>query len=76
MNRQLKKATNLTLDTQLISSARELNVNLSQAAEEGIRTAVKSAQSDAWKKSNKSALESSNDFVEANGLPLAGLRQF
>jgi len=76
MNTQLKKATNLTLNSQLISEAREFKVNLSQAAEEGIRAALQTARAKIWKKDNISALESSNDYVKQHGLPLSGLRQF
>jgi len=76
MNTQLKKATNLTLNSQLVSEAREFKVNLSRAAEEGIRTALQKARAEIWRKDNTSALESSNDYVKQNGLPLLGLRQF
>lgn len=76
MNTHTKKATNLTLDNQLIIEAKEMKVNLSQAAEEGIRLAVRRTKAELWKKKNKAALESSNAYVEKRGLPLSGLRQF
>jgi len=71
-----KKPTNLSLDTSLLIEARSLDVNLSQAAESGLRQAVAQANSDVWKRENASALESSNQWVEENGLPLDKYRQF
>jgi antitoxin CcdA len=76
MGAQLRKATNLSLDTELLCEARALGVNVSRAAEEGLRAAVRIARADAWKAENAEALASSNAWVEANGLPLAAFRQF
>ena len=76
MGAQLRKATNLSLDTELLLEARALGVNVSRAAEEGLRAAVRIARADAWRAENAEALASSNAWVEANGLPLAAFRQF
>ena len=76
MNAQPKKATNLTLNASLIEEARTLDVNLSRAAEEGLRAAVRQARSDRWRAENAEALASSNAWVEQNGLPLARYRAF
>ena len=69
-----KKATNLTLDASLIEEARTLDVNLSRAAEEGLRVAVRQARADRWRAENAEALASSNAWVEQHGLPLARYR--
>lgn len=71
-----RKPTNLTLDSDLLSDAKALNVNLSRAAEEGIRTAVTKAREEQWRAENAAALESSNTFVDKHGLPLDRFRQF
>lgn len=76
MNAQLKKATNHTLDTTLVEEARDLEVNLSRAAEEGLRQALRQARADRWRANNAEALESSNAWVEQHGLPLARHRAF
>ncbi len=76
MNAQPKKATNLTLDSSLIKEARALDVNLSRAAEEGLREAVRQARADRWRAENAEALASSNSWVEQHGLPLARYRAF
>lgn len=71
-----KKPTNLSLDVSLLAEAKELNINLSSAAEDGLRQAVAQAKSERWKVENAEALESSNKWVEKNGLPLERYRQF
>lgn len=72
----VRKPTNLTLDSALLSDAKALNVNLSRAAEEGVRAAVVQARAEQWRAENSTAIESSNSFVEQHGLPLDRYRQF
>ncbi len=71
-----RKPTNLTIDPVLVQSAKQLGINISQAAEEGIRLAVSRSMADQWRQENQSALRSSNEFVEKHGLPLAKSRLF
>ena len=73
---QIRKPTNLTLDSELIESAKNLGINLSQAAEAGIRQKISETQAELWKRENKEALESSNEYVDRLGLPLESARQF
>lgn len=76
MQPQTRKATNISLDAGLLTDARALKINLSRAAEEGVRRAVNKARAEAWLVQNAEALGSSNRFVEDNGLPLAPYRPF
>lgn len=71
-----KKATNLSLDQALLKDARALGVNISQAAEKGLEEAVRKAKAEAWLEQNQAAIEASNQWVAANGLPLAKHRMF
>ena len=71
-----KKPTNLSLDQGLLSETRSFGVNLSPAAEAGLRRAVGDAKAAAWQRENAGALEASNRWVEENGLPLAKHRPF
>ena len=71
-----KKPTNLTLDRLLLTEARSFGVNLSQAAEAGLRNAVAKAKAQAWQRDNADALASSNAWADEQGLPLASYRQF
>lgn len=72
----LRKATNLSLDPALVHEARGLGTNLSQAAEDGLRAALRQAQAEAWQRENAAALQSSNDWVAEHGLPLERFRPF
>ena len=76
MNTQSRKPTNLSLDVALLAEAKELKVNLSRAAEQGVRSAVAVAKTEQWKVENAAALRSSNSYVEKHGLPLDSFRQF
>ncbi len=67
---------NLSLDSNLVAEARLLRINLSRAAETGIEEALAKEKARLWLLENAAAIKSSNDFVERNGLPLAGRRQF
>jgi len=71
-----KKATNLSLDQELLKDAKALGVNISAAAETGVAEAVRKAKAAAWLQENRAAIEASNAWVEKNGLPLAKYRQF
>lgn len=71
-----KKATNVTLAENLLAEARDLRINVSQAAEAGIAKAVAEKRSEIWLKENLEAIESSNAYVEKHGLPLEKYRMF
>jgi antitoxin CcdA len=71
-----RRATNVTLPEALLREARELGINLSQAAERGLAAEVAAARRRRWLEENREAIESSNEYVERHGLPLAQFRQF
>ncbi|OEJ68499.1 type II toxin-antitoxin system CcdA family antitoxin [Magnetovibrio blakemorei] len=71
-----RRATNITVSSDLLTTAKALKVNLSRAAESGIAQAVKKKQAEQWALDNKAALESSNAYVDQRGLPLSKYRQF
>lgn len=71
-----RKAANLSMDAALVDEARRYGVNLSRAAEDGLRAAVSAAKAEEWRRENRAALESANAWAEANGLPLARHRPF
>lgn len=72
----VRKPANLTLDAALLDEARGLGLNLSAAAEQGLRAAVAEAKAARWQAENAEALASSNAWVAANGLPLSRHRPF
>src|SRR5213075_2996937 len=71
-----RNPTNVSLDSALVREARELGVNISKASTEGLEKAVAEARAERWLHENRSALDSSNAYVEAHGLPLQSMRQF
>ncbi|MDQ7774993.1 MAG: type II toxin-antitoxin system CcdA family antitoxin [Paracoccus aminovorans] len=76
MARSGRRAANLSLDQSLLSDARALGINLSRAAEAGLRQAVHAARAERWRQENADALAASNAWVDENGLPLASHRPF
>ena len=76
MTKTNRKATNVSLSPELLEEAREYQINLSRAAEEGVRQALKLARREQWLKENAEAIEGWNKYIEANGLPLARFRMF
>ena len=76
MTQNARKATNLTLDSQLVEEARSLKVNVSRAAEAGIADAVRLEKLRLWQEENAEAIADTNAWVDRNGLPLAKYRVF
>jgi len=66
----------VSLPTDLLDEARALGVAFSAACESGLARAVATAKAARWLAENADALNSSNDYVERNGLPLARYRRF
>ncbi|HEX3676181.1 MAG TPA: type II toxin-antitoxin system CcdA family antitoxin [Sphingomicrobium sp.] len=68
--------TNVSLDAGLVAEAKELGVSISQAASRGLEEAVRKTRAERWLTENRTALDSYNDWVEANRLPLEEYRLF
>lgn len=71
-----KKRTNLSISDSLLQEAKTLKINIFQSAENGIAEAVRLHKQQVWLKENVDAINSSNDFVSENGLPLSKFRTF
>jgi antitoxin CcdA len=71
-----KKATNVSLSEALVSEARQLGINVSQACEEGLESEVRRERTKRWQEENAAGFEAWNAFVERNGVPLAKYRKF
>ncbi len=71
-----KKATNLSINSDLLKKARELKINLSSAFEAGLAELVKAKQKENWIASNKDAIATYNDYVEKNGVFSKNSRSF
>lgn len=71
-----KKATNASLAERLLAEAKELRINISQAAEAGVAKAVAEKRAEIWVAENAKAFECWNERAALNGLPLAKYRSF
>lgn len=71
-----KKATNVSLAETLLAEAKELRINVSQAAEAGVARAIAEKRAELWVTENQKAFECWNAYVEKNGLPLGKYRSF
>lgn len=71
-----KKTTSVSMAEPLLAEAKALGVNVSQAAEDGLAKAVAAKRSELWLRENHEAIQSSNEYVEKHGLPLARYRMF
>ena len=71
-----RRPTQVTVDAQLLERAEQLKIDISKASEEGLAREVALRQAALWLQANRAALQSSNEFVERYGLPLAKHRLF
>ena len=62
-----KKATNLSINSDLLSKSRELNINLSATLEHALKAELAKTEAGRWKAENKIAIQVYNEFVEENG---------
>ncbi len=71
-----KKATNLSINADLLRQAKELNINLSQQVEKYLSELVREAKQQQWRAENQEAIAVYNERIEANGVFSDGLRKF
>ena len=71
-----KRATNVSLAESLLAEAKQLRINISQAAEAGVARAVAEKRAELWVAENQNAFECWNAYVEKDGLPLGQYRSF
>jgi antitoxin CcdA len=71
-----KRATNISLNSELVDAAKELKINVSTACERGLADEVKKARETKWLEENLPALEAWNQWVEENGMPFDEYRHF
>ncbi len=62
-----KKATNLSVNSDLLSKSRALDINLSATLEQALQAKLAQANADNWRNENRKAIRAYNEFVEENG---------
>ena len=63
-----KKPTNLSVNSDLLTKARDLRINLSATLEAALEKQVRDSARENWLKENKKAIALLNEFAENNGL--------
>ncbi|NOY61721.1 MAG: type II toxin-antitoxin system CcdA family antitoxin [Gammaproteobacteria bacterium] len=63
-----KKATNLSINSDLLLKARKLKINLSATLEHALANELRKYERDNWLKDNKKAIEELNKLVDKSGL--------
>lgn len=71
-----KKATNLTLSADVLSEAKALGINISQACDQFLRDLVRRERERRWKEQHGKFIDAYNRTVEEDGLPLEQWRGF
>jgi len=72
----IRRSANLSVEADILEEARALDINLSRAAQDGIRRAIVAEKARRWKEENAEAIRSSNEYVDKHGLPLEKYRMF
>lgn len=63
-----KKATNLSINKELLAEARNLNINLSATLEQALTEKVRQEKRKRWLENNRDAIDACNELTEQNGL--------
>ena len=71
-----KKATNLSINSDLLKKAKSLKINLSKSFESYLNQLVREQEEKKWLEKNSKAIESFNKRVEESGMFSDGLRSF
>jgi antitoxin CcdA len=71
-----KKATNLSINSDLLRQAKELHINLSQTVEDYLASLVREAKQRQWLAENAEAIAAYNERIERDGVFSDGLRRF
>lgn len=71
-----KKPTNLSINSDLLKKAKELNINLSATLEQTLTARLKAKQAQLWLDQNKDAIAAYNQSVDEQGVFSDGLRSF
>ena len=71
-----KKATNVSIRTDLLEAARESKLNLSATLERALIEELRSVQRKRWREENRQAIAAHSEFVDKHGVFSDGLRSF
>ncbi|MDZ4811535.1 MAG: type II toxin-antitoxin system CcdA family antitoxin [Pseudomonadota bacterium] len=76
MNAVPKRATNLSINADLLREAKELDINLSAEFEKHLSAVVGQHRAKQWRRDNREAIEAYTRFVEKHGIWNEGTREW
>jgi antitoxin CcdA len=71
-----KKATNITLSSDVLAEAKALGINISQSCDQFLRELVRNERERRWQQDNAGFIAAYNQTVADEGLPLDTWRSF
>jgi len=71
-----KKATNVSIRNDLLSRARELEINLSATLEKALHETIREKERSLWQEKNRGAVKAYNDDIKKYGLFSSHYRSF
>jgi antitoxin CcdA len=71
-----KQAVNLSLSSDVLAAARDLEINISQVCDNHLRELVRREQGRKWRADHADFIAAYNATVETEGLPLDDWRSF
>ncbi|MBP7769604.1 MAG: type II toxin-antitoxin system CcdA family antitoxin [Aliarcobacter sp.] len=71
-----KKATNITINSDLLAKAKKYKINISANVEKILEEIIKQYEIKNWEKENKEAIDSYNQRISEHGVFSDGLRSF
>lgn len=71
-----KRATNVSINKDLLDKARHFKINVSATLEAALQERLKQAQAEQWLAENRDAIKAYNQFVDEHGVFSDGLRGF
>jgi antitoxin CcdA len=72
----VKKATNVTVNSDLLQKAKSYNINLSKNFEAYLAEIVKQREEEKWLEENREAIEKQNERIRKRGSFSDGIRRF
>ena len=71
-----KKATNLSINSDLLKRSRALSINLSATLEQALKEKLAQTEAKKWIVENKNAIKIYNDFIDEHGCFSDEFRKF
>ena len=71
-----KKATNITINSDLLAKAKKYKINISANVEKILEEIIKQYEIKNWEKENKEAIDSYNQRISEHGVFSDGFRSF